>query len=82
VHALFAGLPPERTQYQVLVLEAAEDGEQVLRMFPELAVYNYQAGLPQVVVVDLRQQRTPPTAPVLQHEYPILVCAPVGDCIG
>jgi hypothetical protein len=82
VHALFAGLPPERAQYQVLVLDATEDGEQVLRMLPELAVHNHQAGLPQVVVVDLRQQRTPPTAPVLQREYPILVCAPVGDCIG
>jgi hypothetical protein len=52
--AAFEAFAPAVVGYQVLVLDATEDGDRVLRLIGQMAAYNDQAGLPAMVVVDLR----------------------------
>jgi hypothetical protein len=64
LHATFEAFGPVDVRYQVLVFDSTEDGDRVLRLIGELAAYNDQAGLPPMVVVDLRSvgETAPPTA--------------------
>jgi hypothetical protein len=64
LRAKFEAFAPVVVRYQVLVLDATEDGDRVLRIIDQLAAYNDQAGLPVLGVVDLRSvgETAPPTA--------------------